>query len=150
MTALYDFAGEVANDELVFNAGDSIQVLEEVNEEWLKGKCKGRTGMFPKTFVDLNELNKTIPYPTESPSQDDHVTSHVNGPRCTALFDYNADTADDLSFKVGDVIELKRRVSAEWLEGTMRGRTGTFPAAFVEIVEDLAPNPTEPGEVRKN
>jgi hypothetical protein len=26
-------------------------VIGEINDEWLEGKCRGITGMFPKVFV---------------------------------------------------------------------------------------------------
>ena len=71
--------------------------------------------------------------------------SKMGGPRCTALFDFHSDVTDDLSFKVGVVIKLKERVNDDWLKGELNGKTGTFPAAYVEVLEDLPPTPSEPG-----
>jgi SH3 domain-containing protein 19 len=61
----------------------------------------------------------------------------LTGPRCVARFDYEAGEPDDLDFMSGDVIRIVERVNVEWLRGELRGKTGVFPVAFVEILEDL-------------
>ncbi|NXC10942.1 NCF2 factor, partial [Orthonyx spaldingii] len=38
-------------EDLEFQAGDMILLLSKVNEDWLEGQCKGRTGIFPSAFV---------------------------------------------------------------------------------------------------
>jgi len=61
----------------------------------------------------------------------------MSGPRCVARFDYEATELEDLGFVTGDVIRLKDHVGDEWLCGELNGKTGVFPAAFVEIIEHL-------------
>jgi len=52
-TALYDYAGE-NEDDLSFNAGDNIQVLDQSDSSgWWKGYIDGREGFFPSNFVEL-------------------------------------------------------------------------------------------------
>ena len=51
-------------------------------------------------------------------------------------FEFEGEGDNDLSFKEGDVISLKER-DGEWLKGELRGKSGLFPLAFVEIIEDL-------------
>ncbi|KAM8938770.1 SH3 domain-containing protein 19 isoform 2-T2 [Pelodytes ibericus] len=48
--ALYDFCGE-NEDELTFKAGDIISSLESIDNEWMSGELYGRSGIFPKNFV---------------------------------------------------------------------------------------------------
>ncbi|XP_067868082.1 neutrophil cytosol factor 2-like [Heterodontus francisci] len=48
--ALYDYTGQGAED-VEFNEGDIIDVLSEVNEEWLEGHSNGNIGIFPRCFV---------------------------------------------------------------------------------------------------
>lgn len=46
-----------------------------------------------------------------------------------------------LNFKKGDVITLTQKVDGGWWEGTLNGKTGWFPANYVqEIQEDEAPS----------
>ncbi|PVD37917.1 hypothetical protein C0Q70_00519 [Pomacea canaliculata] len=49
--AKYDFEPQDA-DELGFRRKDRITVLERSNENWWKGECNGRIGVFPATYVE--------------------------------------------------------------------------------------------------
>lgn len=44
-------------DELGFEEGDMIEVLEAENEDWWTGRCQGREGIFPVNFVDTSTMN---------------------------------------------------------------------------------------------
>ncbi|XP_028852192.1 NADPH oxidase activator 1 isoform X2 [Denticeps clupeoides] len=50
MVALYDYAAQGPED-LEFSEGDTIDVLSEVNEEWLEGHAAGSVGIFPRCFA---------------------------------------------------------------------------------------------------
>lgn len=50
MRANYQYSPEGPED-LTFNQGNIIDILSEVNEEWLEGHCNGSTGIFPKCFA---------------------------------------------------------------------------------------------------
>ncbi|XP_070760261.1 NADPH oxidase activator 1 isoform X1 [Enoplosus armatus] len=50
MVALYDYAAQGPED-LEFSEGDTIDILGEVNEEWLEGHCAGQIGIFPSCFA---------------------------------------------------------------------------------------------------
>ena len=58
-------------------------------------------------------------------------------PHCIALYDYQSGESTDLNFNLGDEIELLEKVDEQWLKGKCGGKTGMFPAGFVEIVVDL-------------
>jgi len=51
-TALYAFNPE-NHDELSFNEGDTIIVIEKMEKDWWKGKCGGRVGVFPCSYVQV-------------------------------------------------------------------------------------------------
>lgn len=50
--ALYDFAGEQTGD-LPFKKGDII-IVSKKDGDWWTGTCKGREGIFPSNYVQLN------------------------------------------------------------------------------------------------
>lgn len=50
--ALYRFQALEPN-ELDFEVGDRIQILETLEDGWLKGSLRGRTGVFPYRFVKV-------------------------------------------------------------------------------------------------
>lgn len=39
----------------------------------------------------------------------------------------------ELGFKENDIIQLINRVDDNWFEGSLKGRTGYFPQAYVEV-----------------
>ncbi|KAJ3156727.1 Unconventional myosin-Ie, partial [Irineochytrium annulatum] len=49
-------------------------------------------------------------------------------PQCKALYDYDATEADELSFKVGDIITIVSKDDEGWWTGNLRGKKGLFPA----------------------
>ncbi|XP_032859604.2 hematopoietic lineage cell-specific protein-like isoform X6 [Tyto alba] len=50
--ALYDYQGD-GDDEISFDPDDTITHIEMVDEGWWRGKCRGKVGLFPATYVKL-------------------------------------------------------------------------------------------------
>ncbi|XP_076854346.1 NADPH oxidase activator 1 [Brachyhypopomus gauderio] len=50
MVALYDYEAQ-GSEDLEFSEGDTIDILSEVNEEWLEGHTAGNIGIFPRCFA---------------------------------------------------------------------------------------------------
>ncbi|XP_066498279.1 GRB2-related adapter protein 2a [Hoplias malabaricus] len=48
--ALYDFTAE-EEDELGFNSGDIIEVLDRSDPSWWKGRLRGHIGLFPANYT---------------------------------------------------------------------------------------------------
>uniref|UniRef100_A0A8D0B032 SH3 domain containing 19 n=1 Tax=Salvator merianae TaxID=96440 RepID=A0A8D0B032_SALMN len=129
---LHDFLAE-HTDDLGLVSGETVYLLEKIDDEWYRGKCKNRTGIFPASFVKV-----IVDIPGEINSKKVHFSaSSIVGPRCIARFEYIGDQKDELSFSEGEIIILKEYVNEEWAKGELKGTSGIFPLNFVEIVEDL-------------
>uniref|UniRef100_UPI0035902410 neutrophil cytosol factor 4 n=1 Tax=Myxine glutinosa TaxID=7769 RepID=UPI0035902410 len=63
--------------------------------------------------------------------------TEIVGPRAKAMFDFLASDEKELSISEGDVISLLQRINDDWFEGSLKNRTGIFPASYVEVVQDL-------------
>ncbi|KFU86659.1 NADPH oxidase activator 1, partial [Chaetura pelagica] len=50
MLAQHSYPAQGPGD-LAFSKGDLLDILSEVNEDWLEGHCNGKTGIFPKCFA---------------------------------------------------------------------------------------------------
>lgn len=59
----------------------------------------------------------------------------ISGPRCVALFDYEGEEEDELTFSQGDVISLLQLIGQEWARGEIHGRVGIFPLNFTQLLE---------------
>lgn len=53
----------------------------------------------------------------------------------TALFDFDGQNAGDLAFKEGDKIRVVKKTDStdDWWDGELRGKTGAFPANYVQL-----------------
>ncbi|KAG0654772.1 hypothetical protein C6P46_001416 [Rhodotorula mucilaginosa] len=50
----------------------------------------------------------------------------------TALYDFEGAQGEDLPFSTGDIITITEVVSDDWLRGELHGRSGIFPASYVQ------------------
>lgn len=62
------------------------------------------------------------------------LTGTFDVPKVTmmAIYDYDSGVGDDLRFNKGDVIEVVKYVSDEWIVGELNGRQGLVPLTFVQ------------------
>jgi endophilin-A len=58
-------------------------------------------------------------------------------PMCRALYDFEAENAEELDFKEGSAIKLIAKLDDNWLQGELNGRQGRFPVSYVEMVVPL-------------
>lgn len=57
MVAQYDYSAQGPED-LEFSEGDTIDILSEVNEEWLEGHTAGNIGIFPRCFASQEDTDQ--------------------------------------------------------------------------------------------
>lgn len=53
-------------------------------------------------------------------------------PQGKAVYDYDAQDADELTLRVNDVVSIVRKDPSGWWQGKLKGREGLFPANYVE------------------
>lgn len=68
--------------------------------------------------------NRPKPKPKPKPSM----------PKCKALYDYNAQDTDEISFAADEIIEVIQEDPSGWWTGRLRGREGLFPGNYVEKI----------------
>lgn len=149
--ASFDYEGE-EEDELTFSQGDVIALLELVDGEWGRGRIHGRVGIFPLNFAEVVEaLPQSEPDPTgksvlmessaapkSSPASDSEITTggDVLNPQVEewdeAVFDFPGQTAEDLSFQKGALIQVTGHIDSEWRRGRVNGKEGLYPVAFTQ------------------
>ncbi|XP_073702578.1 myosin IEb [Garra rufa] len=55
-------------------------------------------------------------------------------PQCKALYAYDAQDTDELSFQADDIIEIICEDPSGWWQGRLRGKEGMFPGNYVEKI----------------
>nr|XP_030112837.3 unconventional myosin-If [Taeniopygia guttata] len=58
----------------------------------------------------------------------------AGGPRCRALYQYIGQDVDELSFNVGDVIDILMEDASGWWKGQLHGKEGLFPGNYVQRI----------------
>ncbi|EFO20353.2 hypothetical protein LOAG_08138 [Loa loa] len=106
VSALYDYNSTVEGD-LIFKAGDQIEVLEWASEDWLRGKLNGKIGLVPRIYIDW------------SSNVDARKQLNATNTIVTATKDYYNSAEDHLCFSKGDQIEVIEDVSGDWLKGKL-------------------------------
>ena len=53
-------------------------------------------------------------------------------PQVRALYDYDAQDAEELSLAAGDLLDLLQEEASGWWVGQLRGKKGLFPYNYVE------------------
>ena len=54
--------------------------------------------------------------------------------RYRALYDFQAQESDELSFKRGDVLIFVSKIDDNWLQGKFKGKQGIFPVDYVRLL----------------
>ncbi|XP_078117122.1 F-BAR and double SH3 domains protein 1-like isoform X3 [Sander vitreus] len=134
------------SDELSIMEGEELQVIEDGDmEDWLKvcNSC-GQVGYVPERYVqflclpaeDATQLNTSFSSTLSTGNKERAGSRGV----ARALYSYQAQSAEELSFQEGALIQLIRCRHAEvddgFWEGELNGRIGVFPSVVVELVHD--------------
>ncbi|XP_055080656.1 F-BAR and double SH3 domains protein 1-like [Periophthalmus magnuspinnatus] len=134
------------SDELSVMEGEELQVLDDGDmEDWLKvcNSC-GQVGYVPEHYVQFLCLpaEDTIPQVASfsSTSSTSLRESQSSPGLARALYSYQAQSAEELSFQEGALIHLIRckhgEVDDGFWKGALEGHVGLFPSLVVELLED--------------
>jgi len=123
LVALYNYDATEDN-ELTFVEGDLIDLLEENESGWWRGRLQnnGKEGLFPSNFVE--EQGKPSAGSGTIEIRSDFV----------ALYDYDAEDNTEISIKENDILFVESETDG-WYYGYNKNTPtikGNFPSNFVE------------------
>lgn len=81
-----------------------------------------------------HQNGKTASGATKTTANTSRNGSGSSQPCAKALYDFEAENAEELEFKEGDLIKLVSRLDDNWLQGEVNGRQGRFPVSYVDIL----------------
>ncbi|XP_056139553.1 F-BAR and double SH3 domains protein 2-like [Lampris incognitus] len=152
-------------DELTIDEQEVLEVIEDGDmEDWVKARNKtGQVGYVPEKYLQFPTSNSLLSMLQSLAALDarSHTSSNstepelhsgcINGDANTvyvrALYDYEGQADEELSFVEGAVIRLLSRDTQTddgFWEGELNGRVGVFPSV---LVEDLTENGENSGGV---
>ncbi|KAF8638846.1 hypothetical protein AX17_001904 [Amanita inopinata Kibby_2008] len=113
---LYSFEGDGPED---LSFGENVVLTAHPSKsgsDWWQGTLLNtqKSGLFPKTFVEVFQ-------PVSA----------------KALFSYQGNNPDELSFTEGDVLSIVDRSEEVWWKAEYNGTVFIVPATYLEVVEDL-------------
>ncbi|KAM4795087.1 F-BAR and double SH3 domains protein 2 [Rhinophrynus dorsalis] len=140
-------------DELTIEEHEMLEVIEDGDmEDWVKARNKaGQVGYVPEKYLQFPTSNSLLSMlqslaaldsrsHTSSNSNDaEMVSGSMNGDTSVcfvkALYDYDGQTEDELSFPEGAIIRILNKENQDddgFWEGEFNGRVGVFPSVLVE------------------
>ena len=135
--ALYNYHSNEAAD-LKFSAGDVIHVINEIDENWIKGEHNGNIGLFPANFVE--PVAATAGNEKEV-SASSIVTPVLSGKTVVANDTFISGDDGVLTFFRGDELRFLGRVDEYWCQGSLGNEVGLFPAHMVDGLDNNLPPP---------
>ncbi|XP_043093573.1 src substrate protein p85-like isoform X4 [Puntigrus tetrazona] len=99
---------------------------EEEEEEQTYSECDPPPVPQEEDYEDIGSC-------TAAAVDNDYEDLSGGGHTATAVYDYQGEASDEISFMPGDVITNIEMIDEGWWKGTCHGRTGLFPATFVEL-----------------
>ncbi|XP_056906724.1 F-BAR and double SH3 domains protein 2-like isoform X2 [Takifugu flavidus] len=141
-------------DELTIDEQEMLEVIEDGDmEDWVKARNKtGQVGYVPEKYLQFPTSNSLLSMlqslatldarsHTSSNSTEPELHSNcINAIYVRALYDYEGQADEELSFSEGAVIRLLSRDTQTddgFWEGELNGKVGVFPSV---LVEDLMEN----------
>ncbi|XP_038674880.1 F-BAR and double SH3 domains protein 2-like isoform X1 [Scyliorhinus canicula] len=140
-------------DELTIEEHELLEVIEDGDmEDWVKARNKAaQVGYVPEKYLRFPTSNSLISmlqtlgsldarsHSSSNSTEPELGTGGINGDSSVcfvkALYDYEGQTADELSFPEGAIIRILNKENQEddgFWEGEFNGCIGVFPSVLVE------------------
>ena len=131
--------GDSSSDFDDFSDGEQVNIIEVVNglpDDTELGKRMGGPSSVGTSHISSSSGASSGNQSTENEVSEiyfqEKTVSGAGMGQCTAIYDYVANMYDELSIKVGDVINIHDKQADGWWLGELKGTIGIFPATYVE------------------
>ncbi|XP_015189067.1 PREDICTED: intersectin-1 isoform X9 [Polistes dominula] len=121
-------------EQLDLQRGQLIMIRKKTDSGWWEGELQARgkkrqVGWFPASYVKPLTSSSNRSTPVSHGYQDSPTDPNVE--RVMALYPYQAQNEDELTFEKGDVITVIAKDEETWWKGELNGVSGLFPSNYV-------------------
>ncbi|XP_012284787.1 intersectin-2 isoform X2 [Orussus abietinus] len=122
-----------SSEQLDLQRGQLIMIRKKTESGWWEGELQARgrkrqIGWFPASYVKPLTSSSNRSTPISHRYQDSPTDPNVE--RVMALYPYQAQNEDELSFEKADVITVLAKEEASWWRGELNGVSGVFPSNY--------------------
>ncbi|KAK0166988.1 hypothetical protein PV327_004443 [Microctonus hyperodae] len=114
---------------------------QDHQHEWIDRTAGDGNSENPPDEEDFSDFDEFSSHSEDNNNQEvdvTDITSEKNGEiiieQCRAIYQYSANLNDELSLTPGDIITIHRKQADGWWIGECGGRTGIFPATYVQVI----------------
>lgn len=114
---------------------------ETDNRDWADRTAGDGNSENPPDEDDFSDFDEFSSHSEDNNNQEVDGASETTGKtdattaeQCRAIYQYSANLNDELSLNPGDLITVHQKQSDGWWIGECRGRTGIFPATYVQVI----------------
>ncbi|XP_066596133.1 uncharacterized protein Nost [Prorops nasuta] len=118
---------------------DELEVHLKEGENWTDRTAGDGNSENPPDEEDFSDFDGFSSQSEDNNNQDHldvvDITNKPDGTeRCRAIYQYIANLNDELSLNPGDLITVHQKQPDGWWIGECGGRTGIFPATYVQVI----------------
>ncbi|XP_015601249.1 uncharacterized protein LOC107270605 isoform X2 [Cephus cinctus] len=111
---------------------------ENVNRDWVDRTAGDGNSENPPEEEDFSDFDEFSSHSEDNNNQEidtsEISTKNDTSEQCRAMYQYSANLNDELSLNPGDLITIHEKQADGWWIGECRGRTGIFPATYVQVI----------------
>ncbi|KAK6372814.1 actin binding protein [Lithohypha guttulata] len=140
--AEFDYDAQEDN-EISFAEGEILTDIQKVDPDWwIVTNSKGQQGLVPANYLQIVQDEEPMPAasqripdaaPSAAASAPVPSAGGSQGKTAVAIYDYEAGEDNELSFPENAVITDIEFPDQDWWQGEYNGKSGLFPAAYVEL-----------------
>ena len=119
-------------DELAFETGDTIELLQTPAGGWWQGRMLGDEGWFPSNYVETGtEVMSPVPPGGKAPLNLSDSATKFGWSAYTAIADFMPRHVDEVQMKKGDSVYVMQELDGGWWEVSCNGTSGWIPRGML-------------------
>ena len=125
--AQYDFQADT-REELSVKKGEQMELVKKLDDSWAEVRIGRSKGLVPLSYIKKIEGGggRKVPPAPQSRSAAPRVEQYI------ALYDFTAQSRDELSIREGEKMEMVKIIDTDWCEVAIGRERGIVPRNYIQ------------------